>query len=146
MEKIIIYIDGGSRGNPGQAASAAVFCNQNGQSIKEYSQYLGISTNNEAEYNGLLLALKKSKSLFGKDKVKKMIVEIRSDSELLVKQMNGEYKIMDSKIQALFLQAWNLKIDFGKVEFVQVAREMNKKADALVNETLDNESKNQKLL
>jgi len=146
MEKIIIYIDGGSRGNPGQSACAAVFYDEAGKLIKEFTQYLGVGTNNEAEYQGLLLAFKKTKAFFGKDKIKKIAIEVRSDSELLIKQMQGKYKILEPKIQALFLQAWNLKIDFGVVGFLQIAREINKRADKLVNETLDDEIKSQRLL
>ncbi len=145
MEKTIIYIDGGSRGNPGLAACAVVFSNEFGQIKKEYNQFLGERTNNEAEYQGLLLAFKKAKALFGKEKLKNMPIEVRSDSELLVRQMKGEYKILEPKIQMLFLQAWNLKIDFGKVDFVFVGRSENKRADELVNEALDNESKTQPL-
>ncbi|MBM4177327.1 ribonuclease HI family protein, partial [Candidatus Gribaldobacteria bacterium] len=105
-QKIIIYIDGGSRGNPGPAAFACVFENLN----KEYSQTIGKATNNEAEYQGLIFALKKAKALLGKEKIRQVVLEIKSDSELLVKQMQGKYKIKEPNIQKLFLEAWNLKI------------------------------------
>jgi len=138
MKKIIIYIDGGARGNPGPAAIGVVFCNERGQVIKRYSQYLGRATNNEAEYKALIFALKKFKALFGKKLAKSSEIEIRSDSELLTKQMRGEYKILNKKIQLLFLEAWNQKLDFKKVRFrLLISREKNKEADKLVNEALD---------
>ncbi len=138
MKKIIIYTDGGSRGNPGKAAIGVVFCNEKGQTIKDYAEYLGDNlTNNEAEYSAVIFALKKFKLLFSKELAKKSEVEIKSDSELIVKQLNAEYKIMDEKIQKLFLEVWNLKFDFGKIKFKLIKREKNKEADRLVNEALD---------
>lgn len=145
MSKIIIYIDGGSRNNPGPAALAVVFFREE-QVFKEYSQYLGKATNNEAEYQGLIFALKKAKALLGKEKIKKIPIEIKSDSELLIKQMRGEYKIKEPKIQTLFLKAWNLKIDFKNLKFTLISREENKEADRLINEVLDGEARSQKLL
>jgi len=137
MRKIIIYTDGGSRGNPGPGAVGVVFCNEKGQPFKRYSEYLGENiTNNEAEYKAAIFALKKFKALFGKKIVAQSEVEVKSDSELLVKQLNGEYKIIDEKIQLLFLETWNLKIDFKKIKFSLIPRERNKEADKLVNEAL----------
>ena len=146
MKKIIIYTDGGSRGNPGPAAIGVVFCNEKGQMIKDYSKFLGKKTNNEAEYEAVIFALKKFKQLFGKKIAKSSEVELKSDSELLVKQLKGEYKILDSKIQTLFLTTWNLKLDFKKVKFKAISREKNKEADRLVNEALDAEKRSQKLI
>jgi ribonuclease HI len=145
FQKVIIYIDGGSRNNPGPAAFGVVFAKENGQILKKYSQYIGKATNNEAEYQGLIFALKKAKTLFGKEKIKNLSIEIRSDSELLIKQMKGEYKILNPKIQSLFLKAWNLKIDFKNLKFSLIPREENKTADRLVNETLDSKTRSQKL-
>ena len=146
IEKIVIYIDGGSRGNPGPSAFGISISDGQKNILKEYSQYIGEATNNEAEYQALIFALKKTKSLFGKEKIKKIGIELMSDSELLIKQMKGEYKVLNSKIQKLFLKAWNLKIDFGKLKFFLVPREENQEADRLVNEVLDAETKTQKLL
>ena len=138
MKKLIIYTDGGARGNPGPAAVGVVFANQKGEIIKKFSQYLGDNlTNNEAEYQGAIFALKKFKALFGKQLAKNTEIDLRSDSELLVKQMKGEYKVLDAKIQKLFLELWNLKLDFQKVKFQAIRRERNKEADKLVNEALD---------
>ncbi len=141
MEKIIIYTDGGSRGNPGQGAIGVVFSDSKGGVIKKYFQALGFCTNNEAEYNALLFALKKIKALFGKEKVKSLVIEIRSDSELLIRQMKGEYKIQDEKIGKLFLEIWNLRIELPKIDFVLIPREQNVLADRLVNEALDGNNK-----
>ncbi len=140
MNKLIIYIDGGARGNPGPAALGILFLTEKREVFKEYSQYLGKKTNNEAEYLALIFALKKSKALFGREKIKNLLIELKSDSELLVKQMKGEYKIKEPKIQSLFLQAWNLKVDFRKLKFLLIPREKNKEADKLVNEALDSET------
>jgi len=145
MEKIIIYIDGGSRGNPGPSAFGVILCNGQGDILKKYSEYIGKATNNEAEYQGLIFALKKAKAYFGKEKIKKMGIELFSDSQLLVKQMNGEYKVLNSRIQPLFLIAWNLKIDYKNIRISFVSREKNKEADKLVNQALDSEDKSQKL-
>ncbi len=146
MKKIIIYTDGGSRGNPGPSAIGVSYTNEKGEIIKSYSECLGIKTNNEAEYTAVIMALKKFKSLFGKELAKKTEIEIRSDSELMVKQLNGEYKLINEKIIPLFIQIWNLKTEFLKVNFKQIPREKNKEADRLVNEALDSESKSQTLL
>jgi len=146
MKKIIIYTDGGSRGNPGPAAIGVIFCNEKGQPIKNYSEYLGDNfTNNEAEYKAVIFALKKFKASFGKKLAKNSEIEIKSDSELLVKQLNSQYKILDSKIQSLFLEIWNLRFDFKKVKFKLISREKNKEADRLANEALNAERSAQKL-
>jgi len=138
MKKIIIYTDGGSRGNPGKAAIGVVFCNEREQVIKKYGEYLGDNlTNNEAEYGAVIFALKKFKVLFGKKLAENSDVEIRADSEFLAKQMNGEYKILDEKIQKLFIEVWNLRLDFKLVKFKHIPREKNIQADRLANEALD---------
>ncbi len=133
-EGYIIYTDGGSRGNPGPAA-IGVFISQ---LDKEYSKHFGITTNNEAEYQAVIFALKKIKQLIGKEKSKKNEIEIRSDSELLINQLNGRYKIKEKNLIPFFIEIWNLKQDFSKVKFTQIPREENKRADLLVNRELDN--------
>lgn len=146
MKKIIIYTDGGSRGNPGPSSIGVVFCNEKEQAIKKYAEVIDEGTNNEAEYKAVIFALEKFKALFGKKLAQSSEVEIRSDSELLVKQLGGEYKILDEKIQQLFLKIWNLKIDFKKVKFKLISRNKNSQADQLVNEALDNKNSNQQLI
>ncbi|MFH1714506.1 MAG: ribonuclease HI family protein [Candidatus Nealsonbacteria bacterium] len=147
MKKITIFTDGGSRGNPGPSATGVVFCNEKHQCFKEYSEYLGDNlTNNEAEYQAVIFGLLKFKALFGRKISLSSEVEIKSDSELLIHQVNGKYKVLDPNIQKLFLKIWNLKIDFKRVKFTLIPREKNKEADRLVNEALDNENRGQKLI
>jgi len=129
--KITIYTDGGARGNPGPAAIGAVV------GSKKYREYIGETTNNVAEYKAVIMALKKVNQLFGKDKTKDLILEINVDSELIYKQVAGEYKVKDVDLQPLFIEVWNLKQDFKEVNFNLVPREKNKEADRLVNEELD---------
>lgn len=146
MKRIIIYTDGGSRGNPGKGAIGVVFCNEKEQEIKKFGEYLGDGlTNNEAEYRAVIFGLKKFKALFGKKIAEVSEIEIRSDSELLVNQVNGKYKIEDEKMQKFFMEIWNLKIDFKNVKFKIIPREKNKEADRLVNEALNSQLTNQRL-
>ena len=147
MKKIIIYTDGGSRGNPGAAAIGVVFCNEKKQCFKRYSEYLGDNlTNNEAEYRAVIFGLQKFKVFFGKKLAQNSEVELKSDSELLINQLNGEYKVLEPGIQKLFIAVWNLKTDFKKIKFALIPREKNKEADDLVNEALDSGKFTQKLL
>lgn len=141
-----MYTDGGSRGNPGKAAIGVVYCNEKGQMIRNYSEYLGDElTNNEAEYKAVILGLKKFKALFGKELAKNSEIEIRSDSELMVKQLSGEYKLQDPKIQQFFIEIWNLKFDFKTLRYKSIPREKNKEADRLVNMELDSQAGARKL-
>lgn len=135
--KYILYTDGGSRGNPGPAGVGAVICNEKGEVLKKYGEAIGDTTNNEAEYQALILGLKKLKQVFGKDVMKQSQLEIRMDSELVVRQLSHEYKIEEPNLQKLFLQVWNLMLDFGPIKFIAIPREENKEADRLVNEALD---------
>ncbi|MFH0852644.1 MAG: ribonuclease HI family protein [bacterium] len=135
--KFIIYTDGGSRGNPGPAGIGVVICDGKGKAIKKYGETIGEKTNNEVEYEAVIFALKKVKALYGKEKTKASQVEIRLDSELVVKQLNHEYKIEEPNIQSLFLKVWNLTLDFGMIKFKAIPREENKEADRLVNQALD---------
>jgi len=135
--KIVIYTDGGSRGNPGPAAIGVIITDAKGRVLKEYAQKIGRATNNEAEYEAVIFALQKAKLIFGKKKAKNMEVEVRMDSEFVAKQLNAQYKILDRKIEQLFLKTWNLKIDFGRVVFKHISRSENREADKLVNRALD---------
>lgn len=143
MEKIIIYTDGGSRGNPGKAAIGIVFKNTQGGIIKEYGETIGTATNNVAEYSAILFGFQKAKQLWGKEKARNLELEFRMDSQLAARQLNGEYKIENEDLQPLFLKIWNAKIDFKKVTFHHVPREENTEADCMVNQALDH--KEQKL-
>jgi len=137
--KFIIHTDGGARGNPGPAALGVVIEGDNLK--KEYGEYIGEATNNEAEYKAVIFSLKKLKQLVGKQRAKSEVeIEIYLDSELLFKQLNGKYKVKEKDLQQLFLEVWNLKQDFKRVDFVLVSREKNRRADKLVNQILDKET------
>lgn len=129
--KLIIYTDGGARGNPGPAAVGAVVGGH------PYRQRIGEATNNVAEYRAVIFALSKAKQLLGKTRARQTEVEIRLDSELLYNQIRGEYKISEPHLQPLFVMVWNLQQDFKDVVFVLVPRGKNREADRLVNEALD---------
>jgi len=137
QNKIIIYTDGGSRGNPGPAGAGVVISDGYGKVLKEYSSDIGIRTNNEAEYEAVILALSKVKHLFGKEKSKKLEIEVRTDSQLIARQLRGEYKLNEEKLFPLFIKIWNLKTELGKISFVEIPREKNKEADRLANEAMD---------
>jgi probable phosphoglycerate mutase len=128
---ITAYIDGGARGNPGPAGYGVYIEGPDGVPLAELHGGLGIATNNVAEYNGLLAALRWAKD-HGHRKVR-----IRADSELLVKQMRGEYRVKNAGLKPLFLQACALIRDVGDVTFEHVRREMNKEADRLSNLGMD---------
>lgn len=129
-----LFTDGGSRGNPGSAASAYLVFDQNNTLIDFGGEYLNTATNNFAEYTGLILGLK---SLL-KNKILK--IECFLDSELVVKQLNGEYKVSSPDIKPLFDEVVGLKNMFESIRFVHVPRAQNKHADKLVNIILDSKS------
>lgn len=137
MEQFIIYTDGASRGNPGLSSIGVLICDKNQKPIRTYAEKIESTTNNVAEYKAVIFALKKIKALCGKKNIKKCQIEIRSDSQLLIFQLNGKYKILEPKIQKLFIDIWNLKTEFGSVIFSLVPREENKIADELANNALD---------
>jgi ribonuclease HI len=128
--KLIIYTDGGARGNPGPAAIGAVV------GEKKYAEYIGKATNNVAEYKAVIFALKKAKHLLG-GKADKTEIEIRMDSELVVRQLSGIYRIKEDDLKILFADVHNLEFDFKEISFIHIPREKNKEADKLVNEELD---------
>lgn len=138
-DKLIIYTDGGARGNPGPAAIGIVIGNPSTalRTYREYGEYIGERTNNQAEYEAVIFALKKLKALIGKKKAAEAEIKIRMDSELIQRQLNGEYKIMERELKPLFVDVWNLRMDFKKVEFAHVPREKNKAADRIVNRILN---------
>lgn len=139
MTDFIIHTDGGSRGNPGPAALGVVITASDGTLKKQYGESIGTATNNEAEYQAVIFALRKLKQLIGKEKAGHASVQVLVDSELLERQMNGHYKLEQPHIQKLFIEIWNLKVDFGSVDFKHVSREKNKEADRMVNAALDKE-------
>ena len=129
--KLIIYTDGGARGNPGPAGIGAVIYNEEKILVGEVSEYLGVATNNQAEYKALIAALKKAQSLGGTD------LDCRLDSELVVKQLRREYKVKNKDLAPLFLEVHNLSLNFKKISFSHIPRELNAEADSLANEAMD---------
>lgn len=130
-KKLKIYIDGGSRGNPGPGACATVILDENGAVLKEEGKYLGRCTNNIAEYNGLILALAKALELHGSE------LQVYSDSELLVKQFSGEYRIKDPALAVLMSEIRKAVSSFASVKLSHIPRKNNSHADRLVNLVLD---------
>ncbi len=131
MTKLIIHSDGGSRGNPGPGAIGVVISNGAGEVVKEISHYIGRTTNNQAEYQAILTGLEVA------HKLKASEVDCFLDSELVVKQLNHEYKVKDKDMASLFIKVHNLSLQFKKITFTHIRREHNKLADKLVNEALD---------
>lgn len=130
-EKLVGYSDGGSRGNPGPSAAGYVLINTSGEVIAEGGTFLGIGTNNVAEYQALYLALEKALTLSA------TVVDMRLDSELVVKQMNGEYAIKSADLQSIHNRIRELMLQFDEVTFTHVRREYNELADGMVNKILD---------
>ncbi|MER3407098.1 MAG: hypothetical protein C4278_01585 [Patescibacteria group bacterium] len=134
MKEIKVFTDGGAINNPGKAAIACVIYFD--EKIKEYKMEIGEATNNEAEYQAVIFALKKIKQIIGKENLKNYKVIIHLDSELVGNQLLGKYKIEEERLKLLFVDFWNLKIDFGELEIKIIPREENKKADELVKSVL----------
>ena len=129
--KARLYTDGGSRGNPGPAAYGFVLEADDGTVLASRGETIGIATNNVAEYSGLVAGLTRALEL------EVSFLEVRSDSELMVKQMRGEYKVKNEALRALNVQAARIARLVGEVRYVHVRREKNELADRLVNEALD---------
>ncbi len=129
--KATLFADGGSRGNPGPAASGAVIFDEAGQLVKEVGTFLGRATNNVAEWTGVVTGLEAALSLGIRD------LAVRLDSELVVKQISGEYRVKNEALIPLHQQAKTLLRQFERVDVRHVPRAQNKVADALVNQVLD---------
>lgn len=129
--KLIINTDGGSRGNPGPAGIGVVIKNEAGKVLFEKGKCIGNTTNNQAEYQAVVWAMEKAEELGGTE------LEFRLDSELVVKQLKGEYKVKDAGLAQQFLKIFNLRNKFKTISFRHVRRELNVQADAMVNEALD---------
>lgn len=130
---VVLYTDGASRGNPGKAALGVHSPTLN----FTFGKTIGTASNNVSEYRALLFGLEKIIEVLGKKKAKASFVECYLDSELVVKQLNHEYKIRDKNMQLLFIEVWNRMLDFSGVTFTHVARSQNTKADAAANKALD---------
>lgn len=141
--KYYINTDGGSRGNPGNAAYGFVIKDAHGKILASEGKFMGHATNNEAEYSAVVFGLRHLKNILG-DESEGSDVEILADSELLVRQMNGIYKVKNERLIKLFMEVWNSKSNFKSVIFTHVRRAQNKEADAMVNKALDEALFNQK--
>ena len=131
MNKLIIYTDGGARGNPGPAGIGAVLYDEHKKIVAEVSEFLGVATNNQAEYRAVIAATQKALALGATD------LEFYLDSELVVKQLNHEYKLKNKDLAPLFLTLHNLSVNFKKITYTHIRREQNKEADQLANEAMD---------
>jgi ribonuclease HI len=133
--KLVIFTDGAARGNPGPAGIGVVVLDGEKKLLEEYKEFLGHATNNIAEYRALLAGLKAAK------KYLPCSISFCLDSELVVRQMKGEWRVRDENLLNLFGQAKGMLGDFEKVEFKYVPRDQNKAADKLANQALDNAGK-----
>jgi len=131
--KVVIHVDGGSRGNPGPAAGAAVICAPDGELLDQASELLGVASNNVAEYRGLLLGLRRARELGATE------VELINDSELVARQVTGAYKVKHAAMKPLHAGAMAALRNFDRWQIRSVPRADNARADELVNEALDAE-------
>ncbi|WP_054870020.1 ribonuclease HI family protein [Caloranaerobacter sp. TR13] len=138
MNKAIIHTDGGSRGNPGLAGIGIVIYDESNNIVLELSQYIGVQTNNVAEYKALVRALELSYEMGIKD------IELYMDSELVVKQIKGEYKVRNERMKPFYEMANSLISQFDNFNIYHVRREKNKRADELANLAMDTKGINVK--
>jgi ribonuclease HI len=131
LAKLILCTDGGSRGNPGPAGYGAVLMDDSGRIVRELSEFIGRATNNEAEYRALIAALRAAHELGARE------VVVRADSQLLVRQLNGQYRIRSRNLMPLVLRARRMLEEFPSWKVEHVPREMNSRADTLANEAMD---------
>ncbi len=131
MNKVILNVDGASRGNPGPAAIGVMIKNENREVIARISQTIGITTNNQAEYQALIAGLKKAISLGARQ------VIVNSDSELMVKQIQGSYRVKNADIKPLYSEVVELAYNLASFQIVCVPRERNREADELANKAFN---------
>ena len=131
MPKYLLYTDGAARGNPGPAGAGAYICTEDGKVVAEIAEYLGETTNNVAEYQGLLFGLRKLLELGAQE------VEVRADSELMVKQLNGLYRVKHPNLIPLYREAKALLGKISSYKIRHIRREMNEDADRLSNQAID---------
>ncbi len=132
--KLIINTDGGARGNPGPAGIGVVIADGTGKIISQHKKYIGETTNNVAEYKALIMALEQAVNLGGQT------IIVHMDSELIVRQMQGRYKIKEPNLKVLAQEVLKLCSRFRLVQFIHIRREQNKLADKLVNEAIDGQT------
>ncbi|MEX0917258.1 MAG: ribonuclease HI family protein [Candidatus Paceibacterota bacterium] len=137
--KLIVYTDGGSRNNPGPSGAGAVVRNEGGDVLACAKMFLGVMTNNQAEYTAVILGLETAKKVAGgKIKAKQTSIEVRLDSELIARQLADKYQIKEESLFPLYIKVHNMRIaDFKNITFTHIPREKNKEADRLANEAMD---------
>jgi len=131
MKKLIIHTDGGARGNPGPAGVGVVFYNEKKEIIKKLFKYLGIMTNNQAEYQAVIFALEKAWNF------RPATIEVFLDSELVIKQLQGKYRVKNKNLHSLYNRVYYWIKKFKEVSFKYIPRQQNKLADKLVNQAID---------
>jgi len=131
ISRVRLYSDGAARGNPGLAGAGAVLVEPSGQVVDRLGKFLGTQTNNFAEYMGLLLGLRRAKELGVRE------VEVFADSELMIRQLGGRYQVKSASLRPLYEEALKLLNNFERVKLVHVPREMNRAADEMSNQAID---------
>jgi ribonuclease HI len=130
-ERLVVNVDGGARGNPGPAAIAAVLATPDGEVIESHGELIGEATNNVAEYRAMLLGIERARELGARE------IELIGDSELIVRQLRGEYKVKDPNLAELHGRARTALAGLERWSVRNVPREQNSEADRIVNQTLD---------
>jgi ribonuclease HI len=131
LNRVRVYSDGAARGNPGPSGAGAVLVEPSGQIVDRLGKFLGVRTNNYAEYQGLLLGLKRARELGVRE------IEVFTDSELLIRQLGGRYQVKSASLRPLYEEALKLLNGFSRVKLVHVPREMNSAADEMSNRAID---------
>ncbi len=131
MNRVRVYSDGAARGNPGPSGAGAVLVEPSGQIVDRLGKFLGVRTNNYAEYMGLLLGLRRARELGVRE------IEVFTDSELLIRQLGGRYQVKSTSLRPLYDEALSLLNGFSRVKLVHVPREMNSAADEMSNRAID---------
>ena len=134
MEKLLLYTDGGSRNNPGPAATGFLIKTEGGRTLKQGGKFLGRATNNEAEYYALIEGLREAR------KFNPSHLTCFLDSSLVVNQLTGRFKIKEARLRQLIFKIKTLEKEFGSIQYGYIPREKNQEADAIVNRTLDEQA------
>jgi ribonuclease HI len=138
VKKIIIYTDGGARGNPGPAGAGVYITDGAGAPLGQISKFLGHQTNNWAEYEAIILGLEALKKMFGVGRLKTMEIEVRMDSQLAQRQLSGQYQIKEPTLFPQYIKVHNLRVSVvPNIRFLHIPREQNKEADRLANKAMD---------
>ena len=136
MKRVNVFVDGGARGNPGQAGAGILVENSEGRMIKKILKPLGVATNNEAEYHAVIIGLENALDILGGE-AKEAEINLYLDSELVGRQLKGEYRVKSAKLKSLHQKAMGLLPLFSQVSIINIPREKNKEADKLANMAMD---------